>query len=191
MTENTTSGLAIEGRIEKRVHTKADLQDAADNYDELSIQEKLSLAEDVEPAEEEIVYNATTEEMHKYFVRNLDPDYTSAADNVTAAWFAVGTDSTSGTAVTDTDLNTRVFEKEVTDHADNIGSSPFELVASTFLASDEANGNTLNELGLFTGDPANLGNSEVFLLNHATFADVVKDSTKTLTFNVTLTFSDV
>jgi len=99
---------------------------------------------------------------------------------------ALGTDSATGTGVTDTDLNTRVFEKSVTDHADN-GT---ELLASTFISSTEANGNTLNEIGLFTGDPNNLSSSDVFMINHATFSDVVKDDERTITFDVTLTFSD-
>jgi hypothetical protein len=128
-----------------------------------------------------------TDSLHEYFVDNLDPDNTNTEANVSAGFLGLGTDAGSGTATSDTDLNNRTFEEPVTDVADN-GK---ELLASTFLDSTEGNGNDFDELGLFSGDPANLENAEVFLINHATFAAVTKDSTKTVTFDVTLSFSDV
>jgi len=79
-----------------------------------------------------------------------------------------------------------VYAEPVTDVADN-GKS---LLASTFIDSTEANGNTLDELGLFSGDPASSSNPEVFLMNHATFSPVTKDNSKTVTFDVTLQFAD-
>jgi hypothetical protein len=173
------------GRIERKTYDTNDLRSKYDDWDSLSDDEKLSLLRESDELSTEEVYNVTTERFHEYLVDNLHPGVTTDA-NLDAAWMGLGTNSGGGTAVGDTDLNNRVFEKSVTDHADN-GT---ELLASTFISSTEANGNTLNEIGLFTGDPNNLSNSDVFLINHATFSDVVKDNERTITFDVTLTFSD-
>lgn len=179
------SGLTMTGQIERKTYSTEALQSEYPDWDSFSDEEKLAAMRDTSPEDSESVFNVTTERFHEYLVDNLDPQVTTD-DNLDANWMALGTDSASGTAVTDTDLNTRVFEKQVTDHADN-GT---ELLASTFISSTEANGNTLNEIGLYTGDPANLASSSVFLINHATFSDVVKDDQRTITFDVTLTFSD-
>lgn len=184
---NTNSGLRLQGRIDTRVHDESDLREATDDYDSLSKREKMELTREVEPEYEDTVYNVTTDELHQYFVDNLDPANTATEANVDVSWLGLGTNGGGGTTTADTDLNNRTYEETVTDVADN-GK---ELLASTFLDSTEGNGNTFDELGLFTGDPANLANAEVFLVNHATFSAVTKDNTKTVTFDVTLTFSDV
>jgi len=184
---STNSSATITGRIEKQVHDVSDLRDDHDNRGEMSRSEKLAATRETEPVEEETVYNVTTDRFHEYFVDNLDPGNTSAEANLSADWVGLGTDGGSGTATSDTDLNNRVFSESVTDHADNNK----DLLCSTFVDSTEANGNTLDELGLFTGDPANLANADVFLINHTTFSAVTKDNSKTVTFDVTLTFSDV
>ena len=184
---NTNSGLTLTGRIERKTHDVATLEDSVESWGTLSDKEKLEAARSVEPADSDVVYNVTTELLHQYFVDNLDPDNNSTEADVSVGWLALGTDSASGTDVTDTDLNSRTFEKPVTDVADN-GA---ELLASTFIDSTEGNGNDFVELGLFTDDPANAGDPEVFLMNHATFSTVTKDNTKTVTFDVTLQFSDV
>lgn len=183
----TNSGIELKGRIDTKVHNVDELRSQVDDYDSLSDEEKMELTREVEPEYEDTVYNVTTDQLHQYFVDNLDPDNTTASANVGASWLGLGTNGGGGTATSDTDLNTRAFEKQVTDVADN-GK---DLLASTFLDSTEGNGNTFDELGLFSGDPANLANADVFLLNHATFAAVTKDNTKTVTFDVTLTFSDI
>lgn len=183
----SNSSAAITGRIDKKVYDTESLTERFPDWDDLSKGEKLERVRDVEPASEETVYNVTVDRFHEYFVDNLDPNQSAAKDNVTASWLALGTGGGNGTATTDTDLNTRVYSETITDHADN-GK---DLLASTFVDSTEANGNTLDELGLFTGDPANLANADVFMLNHSTFSGVTKDDTKTVTFDVTLTFSDV
>ena len=185
---NTDSKLRMKGRIDTQVHDEGDLRDAADgDYDSLSKREKMELAREVEPEYEDTVYNVTTDNLHQYFVDNLDPDNNATEANVDVSYLGLGTNGGGGTATSDTDLNTRTYEETITDVADN-GK---DLLASTFLDSTEGNGNTFDELGLFTGDPANTANAEVFLMNHATFASVTKDNTKTVTFDVTLTFSDV
>lgn len=186
-TRDTNSGLTLTGRIDTRVHRVNDLREAIDDYDSLSDEEKMNLARSVQPTYTDTVYNVTTDRFHQYFVDNLDPDQSASKDNITAAWLGLGTDGTTAVSTSDTDLTTRTYEEMVTDHADN-GK---DLLTSTFLDSTEGNGNDFDEIGLFSGDPANLGNADVFLLNHATFNTVTKDSTKTVTFDVTLTFSDV
>ena len=183
---NTKSSATITGRIDSKVHDVSDLQENYDNWDQMDNKEKLEASRSVEPEEEFTVYNVTVTDFHEYFVDNLDPNQTSAKDNVTASHVGLGDDGSTGTTTGDSDLNNRVFSKEVSDHSDN-GSS---LLCSTFVASSEANGFTLDEIGLYSGDPANLTNDEVFLLNHTTFSSVTKDNTKTVTFDVTLTFSD-
>jgi len=184
----THSSATITGRIDSQVHDLDDLESHVEgNWNELSDEEKLDAARDVEPVEQQTVYNATTDRFHEYFVDNLDPGQSAAKDNLSADYLAVGTNGGGGTATGNTDLNNRVFSKSVTDHADNTK----DLLCSTFIDSTEANGNTIDELGLYTGDPANLANADVFLMNHSTFSAVTKDNSKTVTFDVTLTFSDV
>lgn len=184
---NTNSSLRLKGRIERQTHNLTDLKNEYADWNSMSESEKLSASRDVEPVTTETVYNVTTDRLHEYFVDNLDPGQTGPKANLTTAWLGLGTNAAGGTSTTDTDLNTRTYEETVTDGADN-GK---ELLTSTFLDSTEGNGNVFDELGLFTGDPANLANSDTFLINHATFADVTKDNSKTVTFDVTLTFSDV
>lgn len=197
---NSNSTLQFTGRIDTRVHNKSDLLAEADDYESLTRKEKMELARDVEPEYEDTVYNVTTDLLHQYFVDNLDPAQTGVKDNLTISWLGLGTyedsngDGTGDSPQTsDVDLFNRTYEETVTDVADN----EKELLASTFLDSTEGNQNEFKELGLFTGDPANAydpsgptGDREVFLINHATFTGVTKDSTKTVTFDVTLTFSD-
>lgn len=183
---DTNSGLRMKGRIDTKVHKESDLRERADNYNSLSKKEKMELSRDVEPEYEDTAYNVTTDSLHEYFVDNLDPGNDSAGSNVNAGWVGLGINGGGATDTSDTDLNTRTYEEEVTDVADN-GK---ELLASAFIDSDEGNGNTFDEIGLFSGDPANLGDSDTFLINHATFSDVEKDNTRTVTFDVTLTFSD-
>ena len=184
---NADSGISFQGRIDRKTHELGHLKTAFPQWEQLSKEEKLDASRKVKPVAEDTVYNVTTDSLHEYFVDNLDPDNTNTEANISVDFLGLGTDAGSGTSTADTDLNSRVFEEPVTDVADN-GK---ELLASTFLDSTEGNGNDFDELGLFSGDPANLANAEVFLINHATFAAVTKDSTKTVTFDVTLSFSDV
>jgi len=182
-----SDSLSPTGRIERKTYDLEMLRDQYNDWDSLSDEMKLSLLREFDETSSEEVFNVTTERFHEYLVDNLDPGNTSPEANLEAISMGLGTDSASGTSVTDTDLNNRVFEKAVTDHSDN-GN---ELLASTFISSTEANGETLNEIGLYTGNPNNLSTDDnIFLINHATFSDVVKDDQRTITFDMTLTFSD-
>lgn len=182
---NTNSGFSLTGRIERKTHDVSDLREAYPDWDEMDAEERMEAARTVEPVDEETVFNVTTDQLHEYFVDNLDLNQTSAEDNVAATWLALGTGGGTTPTTSDTDLTTRTFEKQITDATDN-GK---DLLTSTFLDSTEGNGNDFDELGLFSGDP-DVSSAEIFLLNHATFATVSKNNTKTVTFDVTLTFSD-
>jgi len=184
--KNTQSNFGLTGRIERKTHSIDSLKSQYDEWDNMSKSEKLDSSRQIEPDETDTVYNVTTTNLHEYFVNNLDPNQNSVEDNVNISFIGLGTDSATGTTVGDDDLNNRVYEEQVTDVTDN-GA---EILSSTFVDSTEANGFNIDEVGLYSGDPANLSNSEVFLLNHATFAAVTKDNTKTVTFDVTLSFSD-
>lgn len=192
---NSQSGMAIEGRIETRLHDVDDLKEAVPEWDDLSKREKYLVTEppekldfeelddderelaemEVEPVEENLDFNTTCVGLHEYIVDNLDP---AQAVDKTASHLALGNDASVAPASSDTTLNNEVHREQVTDHADN-GN---ELLASTFIDSTEANGYGLEELGIFT---ASAGGD---LLNHSTFTTVTKDNSKTVTFDVTLTF---
>jgi hypothetical protein len=199
---STTETIQIEGRIDARLHDPETLREEIPEWDDLDDREKylatteyddllergavdgldeheLVLAQlDLEATDEFVVFNTTCVGLHEILVDNLDPTQTSDEE---AAYLSLGDDGALGTASGDTALNNEVFRKAVTDHADQ-GTT---LLASTFVDSTEANGYTLDELGLFTSDT---GGTNV-LLNHSTFASVTKDNTKTVTFDVTLSFS--
>jgi len=182
---NTSNSPYFEGRIDQKIYNTEVLRSAFDDWDEKTKEEKLKLTRDIEPERMETSYNVTTDRLHQYFVDNLDPDNSNTVANLSVSHLALGTDDT--TPVTsNTDLNNRKYEEVVTDVADN-GKN---LLASTFLDSTEGNGNDFNEIGLYTGDPANLTDNNVFMINHSTFAPVTKDNSKTVTFDVTLSFSD-
>lgn len=182
----TRSGSRIRGRIDTRIHDEERLREEAEDYDSLTSNEKLELTRDIEAEYEYTVRNVTTDALHRYFVANLDPGNNSPEANIGVSHFGLGTDGSSGTATSDTELNQREFSKPVTDVANN-GK---DLLASTFIDSTEANGETFDELALYSGDPVNLADADVFLMNHAEFPSITKDNTATVTFDVTLTFGD-
>lgn len=184
---STHSGLTLVGRIERKTHDVEMLRNLHSDWDTMNDTEKLNATRSVSPETSDTVFNVTTDRLHEYFVDNLNFEDTTPKANLSASWIGLGDDSGSGTATTDTDLNNRTFQTTVTDASDN-GK---ELFTSTFVDSSQGNGQTYDEIGLFSGDPGNLGDSDVFLMNHATFPDVTKDNSKTVTFDVTLTFSDV
>lgn len=184
--KNTQSTFGLKGRIDRKTHTLKSLESEYNGWDNMSKLEKLNASRKVKPHKKETVYNVTTDNLHEYFVDNLNPSQNTVKDNIEISFIGLGTDSATGTKVSDNDLNNRVYEEQIT----NVANQGTKLLASTFVDSTEANGFNVNEVGLYSGDPANLSNSEVFLLNHATFAAVTKTNTKTVTFDVTLSFSN-
>lgn len=182
---NTNNSLNLEGRIDKKIYATEYLRSTFDNWNDKTKKEKLKLTRNIEPQEIETSYNVTTDRLHEYFVDNLDPGNVNTGANLSVSHVALGVSDTSPIS-SNTDLNDRKYEQSVTDVADN-GK---DLLASNFIDSTEGNGNEFNEIGLFTGNPDNLSNNNVFLINHSTFTPVTKDNSQTITFDVILTFSD-
>ena len=175
----TTDTISVTGRIDTKAYSAETLPD---NWDELSDKEKLEATRDLEPDEEYTDYNTTVFGMHEYFAINLDATQTLEED---VTHLAVGDDNTAPATTNDT-LNNEVFRKSVTDHAQTDNA----LLASTFIDSDEANDETLREVGLFAGG-AEPGDAEFpdRMWNHSTIAAIEKDDTRTITIDVTLTFT--
>ena len=169
----TTDTISVTGRIDTRAY---DNEQLPDDWDELSDKEKLEATRGLEPDEENTDYNTTVFGMHEYFAINLDPTQPLEED---VTHLAIGDDNTSPEDTNDA-LNNEVFRKEVTDHS----QTGDELLASTFIESDEANGETFREVGLFAG-PDDVDR----MWNHSTIGDIEKDNTRTITIDVTLTFS--
>ena len=173
------SKLSVTGRIDTRAY---DNEQLPDDWDDLSTKEKLQTTRELEPVEEHTDYNTTVFGMHEYFAINLDPTQTLEED---VTYLAIGDDDTAPSDTNDT-LNNEVFRKSVTDHS----QTDNELLASTFIESDEANDETFREVGLFAGG-AEPGDDEFpeRMWNHSTIASIEKDNTRTITIDVTLTFS--
>lgn len=146
-----------------------------DKWDELSIDEKLELLRDLTPEQSDHVHNTAVAGLLQYIVDNLDIDQST---NENASHLAIGTDDTTPT-VNDSALGNEVHRNAVTSTTDG-GSS---LQITTLFDTGEANGNTLVEVALFT---ASSGGT---MLNRAIISDVEKTDQKTLTVDVTLTFS--
>lgn len=185
MIERTTEDKSgITGRIDVYTYDEQRLRNEIDNWDELDDAEKIQATRRVEPDDFQMSFNTTVDDLHEYFVDNLDPDNTGSEANVSIQQLGLGNDD-SAPATSDTDLTSRQYSEAVDDVVDN-GAS---ILASTFLDSGEANGFTIKEVGLYSGDPANLGSSDVFLFNHSTIADINKTNSETVVIDVTLTFS--
>ena len=167
------SGLSVSGRIDTKTYNEESLPVG---WDKMSDKEKLSALNGVEADEEQTDYNTTVFGMHEYFAQELDPTQTVSED---VTHLAVGDDDTDPNVNNDT-LNNEIFRKEVTDHSQN-GE---EILASTFIDTDEGNGQTFREVGLFAGP-----DTTDVMWNHSTIAAIEKDSTRTITVDVTLSFS--
>jgi len=175
----TTDTINITGRIDTKAYSADTLPN---NWDELSDKEKLEATRELEPVEEHTDYNTTVFGMHEYFAINLDATQTLEED---VTHLAIGDDDTAPSDTNDT-LNNEVFRKSVTDYA----QTDNELLASTFIESDEANDETFREVGLFAGglEPGDTDFPDR-MWNHSTIASIEKDNTRTITIDVTLTFT--
>lgn len=164
----------IIGRVDTCSYDSTDLPA---NWDELSDSEQIAALEDCEPVATQTDYNTTVEGMHTYFARDLNPNDSISAD---VTHLAVGDDDSVTPASTDASLNNEVFRKGVSTYTqvDNT------IEASTVIDTGEANGNTFKEVGLFAGP--NLGDR---MWNHSIIASVQKDSSRTITLDITLTFT--
>jgi len=136
---------------------------------------KRELAQRTDPDREQHNANTTLVGLHEYIVDELDP---SQSVDLSASHLAVGTGTTQPTSG-NTSLNNEVARLATTDDTDN-GTT---LFTSTFLDTSEANGNTLDEVGLIT---ASSGGT---LLNHSLISSIDKTDETTATIDVSLTFA--
>lgn len=168
-----SQGMQVSGRVETGIFSDERLPD---EWDQFTDDEKIEWLSEHNADETHVDYNTTVTGMHEYFAINLD-DTQTVDENVTH--LAVGDDGTSPD-VSDTTLTNEVFRKQVSDYS-QINET---LTASTFIDSDEANGSTLREVGLFAGP-----DQSDRMWNHSTIAAIEKDNTRTITIEVDLTFS--
>jgi len=160
--------------VEARVHDVDDLKKQVDNWRDLSKQEKLKVANNTEPEKVVKDHNTTVDGLNEYIVDNLDSNQSVNKD---ATHLGVGT-GTATPATGNSSLNSSVDRFAITDTSDN-GK---DLFTSTFLDTSEANGNDLEEVGLFTADTGGT------MLNHSLIQTISKDDTVTATIDVTLEF---
>lgn len=116
--------------------------------------------------------------------KNLVRDLLGIAAGVTGLnYIALGTDDTAP-AVGDTTLGTEVFRDTFTDTIYTSGVVNFKY----FLDSSSANGNTLNEAGLF-GDDATASANSGTLFAHVTYTNIAKTSSIAVTYSWDVTIS--
>lgn len=180
-------GVAVTGEVRVRTHDEAALRRAAQDrgldYDELDKEDKRRLVEsaNVEPVSEFHTENTTVVPLHEYLTDVLDPNQVEAEHD--AAFLAVGTDGTDPTS-SDRALGNEIDRIAVTATEDR-GVS---LFTTTFVDTTEGNpadpvATPVVEVGLVSNTTAN----PWILMNHALITAVEKDSTKTMTIDVTLT----
>lgn len=169
----TQEHFKVTGRIDTKSYSKRQLPD---NWDSLSDKQKVAVTRELQPVEEQTEYNTTVFGMHEYFAINLDPTQTLEED---LTHLALGDDNTSPQVKNET-LNNEVFRKEVSDYIQDEN----EILATTLIESGEANDETIREVGLFAGSsPSDR------MWNHSTIASIEKDNRRTITIDVTLSFS--
>lgn len=176
-----TSRQATHGDIRVAVHGADSLRRAARDrdleFDRLSRDQRAALARTVEPDWADETTNTTVRDLHEWIVNQLDPD--SSPGSRTLEYLAVGTDGSDAT-VGDAALGNEVYRVVHTER-ENRGR---DLWTSTFLDTTEANGNTLQEVGLVTQSSGGM------FANRAVIAEVEKNSKKTCTIDVTLKFRE-
>lgn len=180
MTDNTIT-IGCSGEIITRVYEQDEIErEFGDEWNHLSDEQRLEKLTAIEPTEEQITTNVTTDVLHQYFVDELDETQTPTTD-ITASYLGLGRDDSVSPTESSTALNDEITRVGVTTVTDNQTS----ILTETFVGSSTANGETIVELGLFN----DVSGSD--MLNHTLITPVVKDSSKTLTFNVILQFSTV
>jgi hypothetical protein len=144
------------------------------NWDEYRKPRKRVLAAQTPAATLSIARNTTVDGLHESIVDFLDPNQSIS---LSASELALG-DGTAAPASANISLNNEVLRIPVTDSADR-GTS---LFTSTFLDTSEANGQTLEEVGLVSSPTGGT------LLNHSLIDTIDKNDETTATIDVTLSF---
>jgi hypothetical protein len=169
-----TATTATIENIMVRTHDASTLREQYPGWDGFSKARKRDLAAQTPAKECSITRNTTVDGLHESIVDLLDPAQTVS---LSASELALG-DGTTAPASANTSLNNELIRIPVTDSADR-GTS---LFTSTFLDTSEANGQTLEEVGLVTDSTGGL------LLNHSLIDTIDKNDETTATIDVTLSF---
>jgi hypothetical protein len=133
------------------------------------------------PGDTETTTNTTTETLSDLIAVVLNPNSTATDSAVDA--LALGSGGTSGTAASNTALNTQegIIQLSLVRDPQNAADTR-NLETQAFLDTTQLNGPDLDELGLV------LDVSGSDILNHATFPEVSKTNQKAVTFSVTIKF---
>jgi hypothetical protein len=186
-------GVFVQGRITTTVYDVNQIRDKLpewDDYEALSwllgedFREKLepldaarieALESFVPRKQVNVTFNTTVDGLHKYIVDEIDS--TQSPSDLDASHIAVGTDDSSESP-SDSSLGNEVHREGV-DSSDDNGKN---VKVQTLIGENEANGNTLREVGIFT---ASSGGT---MFNRAVISDISKTSNKTVTIEIELQF---
>lgn len=187
MSSTLFEDVGIEGQITASVYDVTTVTESRSEWDTLSEEAKYSVLTDATPTNTIHSCNVTVNGLHEYLARNLDPTQTTTRDNVNATHVGIGNDAGSGISESDTQLNNLLESKQALDSISD-GST---LTTFVLLDSTEANGKTVDEIGLASGDLNTIATDDtVFLLNHASFTPIEKDNTRAITFKIELLFNN-
>lgn len=171
------SGVGVQTNINMCIHDVHTLRREFPLWDTYSRKEKLDAVSTVDPILQERYSNTATNNLLNILADNLVDSETRQ----TVTHLALG-DSTSQPIKTNVALGNEVYRAQITEGARDGGN----LETITFLDTNEANGNDLTELGLYTGPTSD---SEAKLVNHSLISSVSKTSSITATFAVDLLFT--
>lgn len=164
-----------EDNVEIKVHDVEKLRQIFDSWDSFRKEKKIELIRSVKPEEEYSTHNITCVGLDETIVDLLDESnqMTESASDI-----AVGDDDSTAPSHSNTSLNNKVGELEISTFEDQ-GSS---LLMSAFADSSQLNNYVIKEAGIIT--------EEDTLLNHADITNVDKTSSKTMTIEITLSFTN-
>lgn len=169
----------VSGRITVREYRLTDARQRWPDWDEVPRDERRRRLETLEPVAEHTTHNVVVDEFLEHIVDLFDQSQSTSVEDI--SHFAVGT-GTSTPATTDTSLGSEVFRGTI-DTEEDQGK---DLAIQGFLDSGQANGNTLEETGLFTGTSG----GSTLLVNRALIASTDKTNNKLVTITYDLEFRD-
>lgn len=174
----TESG-GVSGRVTVREYRLEDARQRWPNWDALPREERARRVRALEPVSEHTTSNVLVDEILEHIVDLFDQTQSNSAEEI--SHFAVGT-GTSTPATTDSSLGNEVFRGTI-DTEEDQGK---DLAIQGFLDSGQANGNTLEETGLFTGTSG----GSTLMVNRALISSTDKTNTKLVTITYDLQFRD-
>lgn len=179
MNADQTHVAASIDNVEVLIHAVEDLRAQIPDWDELTRREKLQRSRDVEPVRRWETHNVTLEQYHEEIIRGLDP---AVENDLEISHLALG-NGDSAPSVGDDGLENELFRTTITD----IVNRDTEILASTFLTSSMANGDSYYE-GAIVGERAE--GSDLFvnrlLLDDPEGRLDPKTSQNTATVNITI-----